>query len=192
MYNNLKPHHIFKDLKEVKRYHLGKKMRRIVIMSQDFVYVSFNSRRRQWHPTPVLLPGESHGQRSLVGYSPWGRKESDMIELMSTHVRSQNSLKLNCEAGPKMTHPTASTGHRHCHLNHAGHQTLMSEQLVPLLRYEHCFYYSQMDPVQSFLSQASQQNLEPARRLGKHLSSAFPSSEVGGELSFVNLRVPQT
>ena len=66
-------------------------------------------------------------QRSLVGYSPWGRKESDMIELMSTHVRSQNSLKLNCEAGPKMTHPTASTGHRHCHLNHAGHQTLMSE-----------------------------------------------------------------
>ena len=29
-------------------------------------------RRRQWHPTPVLLPGESHGRRSLVGYSPWG------------------------------------------------------------------------------------------------------------------------
>ena len=30
-------------------------------------------RRRQWEPTPVLLPGESHGWRSLVGYSPWGR-----------------------------------------------------------------------------------------------------------------------
>ena len=30
-------------------------------------------RRRQWHPTPVLLPGKSRGQRSLVGYSPWGR-----------------------------------------------------------------------------------------------------------------------
>ena len=30
------------------------------------------SRRRQWHPTPVLLPGKSHGWRSLVGYSPWG------------------------------------------------------------------------------------------------------------------------
>ena len=29
--------------------------------------------RRQWHPTPVLLPGKSHGQRSLVGCSPWGR-----------------------------------------------------------------------------------------------------------------------
>ena len=35
---------------------------------------------RQWQPTSVLLPGESHGGRSLVGYSPWGRKESDMTE----------------------------------------------------------------------------------------------------------------
>ena len=33
--------------------------------------------RRQWHPTLVLLPGKSHGRRSLVGCSPWGRKESD-------------------------------------------------------------------------------------------------------------------
>ena len=31
------------------------------------------AQRRQWHPTPVLLPGKSHGQRSLVGCSPWGR-----------------------------------------------------------------------------------------------------------------------
>ena len=36
--------------------------------------------RRAWQPTPVLLPGESHGQRSLAGYSPWGPKESDMTE----------------------------------------------------------------------------------------------------------------
>ena len=36
--------------------------------------------RRAWQPTPVFLPGKSHGQRSLVGYSPWGRKESDMTE----------------------------------------------------------------------------------------------------------------
>ena len=36
--------------------------------------------RRQWHPTPVLLPGKSHGQRRLVGYSPWGCKESDTTE----------------------------------------------------------------------------------------------------------------
>ena len=36
--------------------------------------------RRAWQPTPVFLPGESHGQRSLAGYSPWGRKESDTAE----------------------------------------------------------------------------------------------------------------
>ena len=36
--------------------------------------------RRQWHPTPVLLPGKPHGQRGLVGCSPWGREESDMTE----------------------------------------------------------------------------------------------------------------
>ena len=34
----------------------------------------------KWQPTPVLLPGESHGGRSLVGYSPWGRKQSDTTE----------------------------------------------------------------------------------------------------------------
>ena len=33
--------------------------------------------RRQWHPTPVLLPGRSHGRRSLVGCSPWGHEELD-------------------------------------------------------------------------------------------------------------------
>ena len=36
--------------------------------------------RRKWHPTPVLLPGKFHGWRSLVGYSPWGHRESDMTE----------------------------------------------------------------------------------------------------------------
>ena len=36
--------------------------------------------RRKWQPTPVFLPEKSHGRRILVGYSPWGRKESDMTE----------------------------------------------------------------------------------------------------------------
>ena len=40
--------------------------------------------RRQWHPTPVFLPGKSHGRRSLVGYSPWGCKELDMTEQLMT------------------------------------------------------------------------------------------------------------
>ena len=43
--------------------------------------------RRAWQPTPVLLPGEFHGRRSLVGYSPWGRKESDTAEWLTyTHT----------------------------------------------------------------------------------------------------------
>ena len=46
--------------------------------------------RRAWQPTPVFLPGESHGQRSLVGYSPQGRKESDTTERLST--QAQRSL----------------------------------------------------------------------------------------------------
>ena len=42
--------------------------------------------RRAWQPTPVLLPGESHGQRRLAGYSPWGHKESDTTRLL-THTK---------------------------------------------------------------------------------------------------------
>ena len=41
-------------------------------------------------PTPVFLPGESHGQRSLVGYSPWGRKEADTTEPL--HFTSPGDL----------------------------------------------------------------------------------------------------
>ena len=39
----------------------------------------------KWQPTPVFLPGESHGWRSLVDYSPWGSKESDMTERLHFH-----------------------------------------------------------------------------------------------------------
>ena len=46
--------------------------------------------RGPWQPTPVFLPGESHGQWSLVGYSPRGRKDSDMTE------RLTRSLPLHC------------------------------------------------------------------------------------------------
>ena len=41
--------------------------------------------RRKWQPTPLFLPGKSHGQRSLAGYSLWGRKESDLTERLNTH-----------------------------------------------------------------------------------------------------------
>ena len=39
--------------------------------------------RGKWQPTQVLLPGKSHGRRILVGYSPWGRRESDTIEQLN-------------------------------------------------------------------------------------------------------------
>ena len=44
------------------------------------------TQRRQWHPIPVLLPGKSRGQRSLVGCSLWGREESDMTERLHFHA----------------------------------------------------------------------------------------------------------
>ena len=43
--------------------------------------------------TPVFFPGESHGQRSLKGYSQWGRKESDTTEQLSTHNRKNARLR---------------------------------------------------------------------------------------------------
>ena len=45
-----------------------------------------NNRRRWWHPTPVHLPGKSHGRGTLVGCSPWGHEESDTTELLHFHA----------------------------------------------------------------------------------------------------------
>ena len=45
-----------------------------------------------WQPTPVFFPGKSHGQRSLTGYSPWGRKKSDMNERPSISIYITDSL----------------------------------------------------------------------------------------------------
>ena len=53
-------------------------------------FIKVISWRRKWQPTPVFLPGESHGRRSLVGYSPRGRKESDTTERL--HLKISNSL----------------------------------------------------------------------------------------------------
>ena len=59
------------------------------------------SRRRQWDPTPVLLPGKSHGWRSLVGCSPWGREESETTEQLHFHfslscIGEGNGTPLQC------------------------------------------------------------------------------------------------
>jgi len=57
--------------------------------------------RRQWQPTPVLLPGKSHGRRSLVGCSPWGFEEWDMTERLHFHfslscIGEGNGSPLQC------------------------------------------------------------------------------------------------
>ena len=65
-------------------------------------------RRRQWHPTPVLLPEKSHGWRSLVGCSLWGREESDMTERLPFHFSlscigegNGNPLQCSCLENPR-------------------------------------------------------------------------------------------
>ena len=64
--------------------------------------------RRRWHPTPVLLPGKSHGRRSLVGCSPWGWEESDMTERLHFHFSlscigegNGNPLQCSCLETPR-------------------------------------------------------------------------------------------
>ena len=47
---------------------------------------------RKWQPTPVLLPGKSHGQRSLVGYCPCGHKELDTTEQLNLHTPRELSV----------------------------------------------------------------------------------------------------
>ena len=71
-------------------------------MAYDFI------QRRQWHPTPVLLPGKSHGRRSLVGCSPWGLEESDMTERLHFHFSllcigegNGNPLQCSCLENPR-------------------------------------------------------------------------------------------
>ena len=63
-------------------------------------------RRRRWHSTPVLLPGKSHGRRSLVGCSSWGRKESDTTERLHFHFScigegNGNPLHCSCLENPR-------------------------------------------------------------------------------------------
>ena len=64
--------------------------------------------RRQWQPTPVLLPGKSHGQRNLVGYSPWRLEESDTTEWLHFHFSlscvgegNGNPLQCSCLENPR-------------------------------------------------------------------------------------------
>ena len=73
-----------------------------------FILLYISSWTRQWHPTPILLPGKSHGRRSLVGCSPWGRKESDTTERLHFQFSlscfgegNGNPLQCSCLENPR-------------------------------------------------------------------------------------------
>ena len=73
-----------------------------------FLTLVTSIRRRQWHPTPVLLPGESHGRRSLVGCSPWGRWGLDTTEWLHFHFSlscigegNVNPFQCSCLENPR-------------------------------------------------------------------------------------------
>ena len=68
--------------------------------------------RRQWHPTPVLWPGKSHGRRSLVGCSQWGLEELDRTEQLHFHFSlscigegNGNPLQCSCLENPREGEP---------------------------------------------------------------------------------------
>ena len=61
--------------------------------------------RRAWQPTPVFLPGESHGQRSQAGYSPWGCKESDTTKEQSTHPYNPLQFSSVAQSCPTLCNP---------------------------------------------------------------------------------------
>ena len=70
--------------------------------------VNLSKRRRQWHPTPVLSPGKSHGWRILVGCSPWGCEELDTTDRLHFHFSlscigegNGNPLQCSCLENPK-------------------------------------------------------------------------------------------
>ena len=74
-----------------------------------FTYSSVCIWRRQRHPTPVLLPGKSHGWRSLVGCSPWGHEELDTTERLHFHFSlsctgegNGNPLQYSCLENPRV------------------------------------------------------------------------------------------
>ena len=76
--------------------------------TDTFVLWCWRRQRRHWHPTPVLLPGKSHGWRSLVGCSPCGCWESDVTERLHLHFSlscigegNGNPLQCSCLENPR-------------------------------------------------------------------------------------------
>ena len=77
---------------------------RVAALGREFPW------RRKWQPTPVFLPGKSHGQRSLAGYRPWGCRESDTTEVTQhTHTLPYS---LHADSSPESGRaPAEGNGH---------------------------------------------------------------------------------
>ena len=90
-------------------YHCRFKFFHCTVDTVTFLFVNVHYfRKRRWHPTRVLLPEESHGRRSLVGCSPWGREESDTTERLHFHFSlscigagNGNPLQCSCLENPR-------------------------------------------------------------------------------------------
>ena len=87
--------------------------------------------RTKWQPTPVCLPGESHGQRSSAGCSPWGCKESDTSEQLSIQYEAQ-TRKLTCPRSPKqaLEDQWTENSHQSSVLSSKSHSHLLSPPLT--------------------------------------------------------------
>ena len=86
----------------MKLQYYGHQMQRVNSLGKTLMLGKIEGkRRRQWQPTPVLLPGKSHGQRRLEGCSPWGHKELDTTEQLHFHfslscIEEGNGKPLQC------------------------------------------------------------------------------------------------
>ena len=87
--------------------------------------------RRKWQLTPVFLPGKSHGQRSLVGYSPWGQKESHGVENTHIHI---------LRAEPPSSEQKYQSRDRHTQHSH--------RHLIQILPLTHTHTHTQLDALE--------------------------------------------
>ena len=78
-------------------------VKNLPVVQKTQVWVGRNPWRREWLPTVVFLRGESHGQRSLVGYGPWGRPESDTTETKTATVTVQYYIVDGVSWVPRLT-----------------------------------------------------------------------------------------
>ena len=94
--------------KDLCKFHCMKWMESLFSVFLRVKQLSVNWQRRQWHPTPVLLPGKARGRRSLVGCSSWGREELDMTERLHFYFSlscigegNGNPLQCSCLENPR-------------------------------------------------------------------------------------------